>query len=195
MNAYGRLLVGTLATGLVWLRPALGQDTAVTASSLARVLAEVAQDIRTGRPVYLVATLKFPQYVIGEFETREQAQRLAADSGAGYGVFGPYVTPADRVYAGQATIDSVVVFSRTPRGPQRATVDPRHVDALFLTPAAIDKFMIPFYSNLYGPAVATQLRADLARVMAGGCHKYTRPCVPLPGFPTVRLSSGPGTER
>src|SRR5881296_766026 len=96
MNAYGRLLVGTLATGLVWLRPALGQDTAVTASSLARVLAEVAQDIRTGRPVYLVATLKFPQYVIGEFETREQAQRLAADSGAGYGVFGPYVTPADR---------------------------------------------------------------------------------------------------
>jgi hypothetical protein len=204
MNARKQLLVGTIVVGMVGVRVARAQDTShvrpapfstwihdtsqALPTMLARVLGEAAQDVRTGRPVYLVAKLRFPPYVVGYFDTKNGATLVARDSGEGYAAFGPFITPRDTVYDLASQIDSVIVYSHSVRGPARAKVDPHEVDALFLTQAAVDKFMIPFYSQLYGPVFAAGLRVDLSRIMAGGCHKYTRPCIPVPDIPFVPFS-------
>jgi hypothetical protein len=45
----------------------------------------------------------------------------------------------------------------------RGRIDPREVDAAFFNIAAIDKFVIPYYSALVGPEAATQLRESIGR--------------------------------
>jgi hypothetical protein len=154
-------------------------------TSLARVLAEAARDFRTGRPVYLVATLRFPQYVVGAYPTRAEADSVAADSGSGYGAFGPYVTPRDEVKPNAVTVDSVVVYLRTSGGSRRLKVSP-NVDALFLTPAAMDKFLVPYYAGLYGPEVANLLREQAMIQIRPPCHwAGSIPCATVWGFPSL----------
>ncbi len=164
---------------------AAAQDTTrATPTSLARVLAEAARDFRTGAPVYLVAARRFPEYVVGGFPTRARADRVAADSGAGYGVFGPYLTPRDVVSPDSTAIDSVVVFLREPGGTQRVKLGPG-VDALFLNQAAVDKFLVPYYSSLYGPMAATLMRQQ-AMARPPACHiGGTIWCHSSDGFPSV----------
>jgi hypothetical protein len=203
MNVTARSLLWGLGLGLVTLSSAvaqkvpirsawLGDTSQAISSSLARVLAEVARDFHTGRPIYLVATLKPPHYVTGRYDSQTEAEtaaRAATAAGDTSGAFGPFETPLDIVRQGAASIDSVVIYTRAPSGAQRITLTMGDdVDALFLTPAAIDKFLIPYYAQLYGPDVAAQYRTNiLAGVPPGTCHKYTRACTIAPDLPMVPL--------
>jgi hypothetical protein len=191
MNACAKRLVGIFGICLVGLRPAVlqGQGKYTSDPRLARVLAEVARDIRTGDSVYLVATIQFPQYVVGTSRTGVEARRLVtrltlADSTHRYDFFGPYFTRRDSIVP-EYVIDSVVVWTHQQDSIYRVTVHPDTVDALFLTPAAIEKFAMPFYAQLYGPAIAEKLlqfTLHTSPTMAGGCHKYSRLCWPRPEF-------------
>jgi hypothetical protein len=125
-----------------------------------------------------VAGYSFPHRVIGRFESLTAAQQLRADSGSTFGVFGPYVTPADAPPQGDSQVESVFIRYRTPQGLKMRKLDPA-VDALFLTMSAVDKFMIPYYSRVYGPKYADVLRGQL-RVKRPGCHIATSPCYPVP---------------
>jgi hypothetical protein len=175
------LLLSALAAA-----PASGQDTTVSATML-RVLAEAADGFRTGRPVFFVADYRFPHNVAGPFETYAQARRVKADSGARLGVFGPYVTPRDpnadsvnRVVAVRLTIES-------PDGRRDTVdVDPTKVDALFFTMSAVDKFVVPYYSRVYGPEYATVLREALLprRPL---CHASSHACYILEGLQFPRF--------
>jgi hypothetical protein len=154
------------------------QDTNHVSASLLRVLGEVADLYRTGRPVFLVADYRFPHHVIGNFSSRPDAERLRADSGSTFGVFGPYVTPVDPPDTASSRIIGVNLVWQTPRGRVVRRLD-SNVDALFLTPSAIDKFVIPYYSRLYGPRYAQELR----RPPTGArpiCHIQTNRCYPRP---------------
>ena len=102
-------------------------DTAVSATML-RVLAEAADQFRTGRPIFLVADHRFPYNVSGPFASFEEANRVRA-TGQHLRVFGPYVTPADPVDSVQVV--KVRVTVRTPRGQREFDVDPKKIDALF----------------------------------------------------------------
>ncbi|HXH63719.1 MAG TPA: hypothetical protein VNG95_06005 [Gemmatimonadales bacterium] len=65
------------------------------------------------------------------------------------------------------TVDSVVVTIYGQRAvPIHRTFGGGDVDALFFTLSAIDKFAIPYYSRLYGPAVAARMRSDYVRRLA-----------------------------
>jgi hypothetical protein len=141
-----------------------GQDTTAVPASLLRVLAEAADVHRTGRPVFLVADRRFPHHVIGHLDSRPKALQMQSDSGASYyGVFGPFVTPADSAPSDAMKLTSVRLTFKTAKGAtQTKDIDPKQVDALFMSMSAVDKFMIPYYAQIYGPDYAARLRDDVS---------------------------------
>jgi len=151
-------------------------DTAVSATML-RVLAEAADQFRTGRPIFLVADHRFPYNVSGPFASFEEANRVRADSGSTFGVFGPYVTPADPVDSVQVV--KVRVTVRTPRGQREFDVDPKNIDALFFSNSAVHKFLLPYYTSIYGPEYALKLAQLLLPKKPPG-HCLSRACYPDP---------------
>jgi hypothetical protein len=167
------LLLWTLAVS-----SAAGQDTTVSATML-RVLAEAADGFRTGRPVFLVADYRFPHNVAGPFATYAEARRVQMDSGATFGVFGPYVTPRDPGADSASRVVAVRLTIESPAGRRRTVdLDLRRVevDALFFTMSAVDKFVIPYYSDIYGPEYATVAR-DVSLVVRPICHATSRICM------------------
>jgi hypothetical protein len=149
------------------------QDTTVSATML-RVLAEAADVHRTGKPVFLVADYRYPHNVLPAFTSRSEAEKVQADSGATYGVFGPYVTPQDPIPHPGSRVLSIRITTQTPRGPRSHDVDPRRADALFFTMSAIDKFLLPYYHKLLGPDYARRLREKSVEAIRGGM--FVRHC-------------------
>lgn len=130
------------------------------AAPLLRRLAEVADAYRTGTPVYIVASTSPPYDVRAVFFD----PKTAADSAGGsYHVFGPYVTPADPVAAPKAEILGITVRLRREKDTVSVAVDPRAYDALFWTTASVDKFLVPYYSRVYGPDRAAALHNQYVR--------------------------------
>jgi hypothetical protein len=144
------------------------QDTTVSATML-RVLAEAADVYRTGQPVFLVADYRFPHNVLRAFNSKADAERAKADS-ATYGVFGPYVTAQDPIPDNAPRIVGIRVSKRDNLG--RVTTQniiPAGADALFLSMSAIDKFVLPYYSKIYGPDFAQKLRD---KIHAGQLYRH-----------------------
>jgi hypothetical protein len=64
----------------------------------------------------------------------------------------------------QEDVDSIVVTIYARRGPPlRRGFAGSSVDALFFTLPAIDKFVMPYYTRLYGPDLAAQMRSAYVR--------------------------------
>ena len=64
--------------------------------------------------------------------------------------------------------DSIVVAIYGKRGfVVHRTFAPDELDALFLTLSAIDKFAIPYYTRLYGPAIAARMRQQYLTQISG----------------------------
>ena len=64
----------------------------------------------------------------------------------------------------QDEVDRIVVTIYGRRGdPLRRRFPGSSVDAVFFTLPAIDKFVMPYYTRLYGPDVAAQMRAAYVR--------------------------------
>jgi len=158
--------------------PLRGQD-GVMSASLLRVLAEVADEYRTGERVYLVAQHRQPHIVAGAFTSLTQAKDIQRDSGAAYGVFGPYLTPRDPVRDTSTRVTAITITFQTPRGTRTRRVDPE-VDALFLSPSSIDKFLLPYYARLYGLEYARKLRLQVAPPSEVSCHRKSTPCTETP---------------
>jgi hypothetical protein len=157
------------------------QDTRQVSATMLRVLAEAADADRTGRPVFFVADHRFPHQVVGPFGSRGEAERVRADSGATFGVFGPYTTAVEPTSDTASRVVGIRLTVRTQRGQETIEVDPRKVDALFLSGTATDKFVIPYYGRIYGTEYAQRLRVRLDGVGYIICH--IRPsylCIPRP---------------
>jgi hypothetical protein len=142
-----------------------------------RVLAEATTTYRHPGTFYLVGARAYPYTVTGAFMTRDSADRVAAPAEE---VSGPYQGPQARP---AWDVLSVTVRVRTADGrEQTLQYDPRGVDAVFLTIQAVDKFMVPYYTTLYGRGFADSVRAA---VIGGAppkppCHRYSFPCYPAP---------------
>ena len=163
---------------------AAAQDSTVSATML-RVLAEVADQFRTGRPVFLVADHRFPHNVAGPFASYDEANRVRADSGTAFGVFGPYVTARDSI-ADSSRVLNVRVTVQTPKGRVVFDVDPAQVDALFFSNSAVDKFVLPYYTSVYGPEYAASLDR-LAAIKKPIGHCLSRICWPAPPIMFLRV--------
>ena len=138
---------------------ARAQDsTHMVSASLLRVLGEAADGYRTGRPLYIVADYRFPHTILGIFPSAEEARRVAADS---FGVFGPIVTPRAAEPDSGYRLVGVTLTYQVGDSTHNVPVDLNAVDALFFTYSAIDKFVIPYYTKLYGPALAQVLESGI----------------------------------
>lgn len=163
----------------------------VLSAALLRRIAEAADGYRTGTAVFVVASYAFPYTVAGVFESRERAMRVARESGESYAVFGPYTTPQDfgrptafvtkphcdpTIYdprfcgtwvlpdtawlADDVDSLTITVYHRSGRrwvGTNRG----HDLDAVFFKLPAIDKFLIPYHTRLYGPESAARLRDSI----------------------------------
>ena len=170
----------------------LAQDSVPPQSAaLLRRLAAAADGYRTGAPVYVVASYEYPYTVVGVVGTRDSAALIKARAAGRYtAVFGPYVTPPDFGRAStllllghirptvwlndsaptwrEQDIDSVAVtvYHRS-RGTWRKVTHGLDDDAMFFTLAAVDKFALPYYAQLYSPAYADSLRQSLGAYIRG----------------------------
>jgi hypothetical protein len=149
--------------------------------TLLRVLGETAAACRPGpRAIYLVADYRFPHEVVGHFFSRPEAERIRERSGSTFGVFGPYTAGRDVSDTAVRALTVTITRRATSGRIDTISVDPQKVDALFLSMSAVDKFMLPYYSNLYGPEYAFRLRQRLGPSSILPCHTKSRPCYPAP---------------
>jgi hypothetical protein len=142
---------------------------------------------------YLVAANVRPYTVIGAYPSRAAADSAATRAGATYRTFGPYHGPRT---ADPWEVLSITVRVRTDSGERELHYNPRTVDAVFLSMSAVRKFLVPYYRELYGPAVGNSVPALILspRPPTPPCHMMSVPCtvdslLPLPvrGLPrTVR---------
>ena len=144
-----------------------------------RVLAEAVTTYRYPRSFFLVNQTAYPFRVVAAFATRDSAARAAAAS-AGLEVSGPYQGPSK---ASPWDVVSIAVRYRTTDGREHTVqYEPTSVDAVFLTPQAVDKFVVPYYTKLYGQAFADSIReATVGKVPPPppSCHRYSFPCLDL----------------
>ena len=139
--------------------PLAQQPSSPLSAPLLRRLAEAADGYRTGKAVYVVASVRAPYTVRGVFEADSQATIEARKAGPSYSVFGPYVTPRDEFKEAPAEILDITVKIQTAKGPVSVTVNPKEYDAMFWSVAAVDKFLVPYYAGVAGANRAVQVRA------------------------------------
>lgn len=164
-------------------------------AALLRRLGSAVEGYRTGRPVWVVASLQFPHDVRGVFPSAPEAMRVATISGTAYRAFGPYVGTPDTTADGSTTeafsilcvkdkdtncapdstknystvqdVSSVIITLVGRAGVVSDTLRADQVEAVFFRMSAIDKLLIPYYTQLYGSRYAARLREEyLARTAA-----------------------------
>ena len=167
-----------LVLAAVALPAAKCRDTTTgTPPTKERVLAEAATTYRYPRAFFLVNQTAYPYRVTDAFATRDSATRVAAVSGGRLEVSGPYQGPRA---ASPWDILSVTVRFRTADGREHTVqYDPTSVDAVFLTTQAVDKFMVPYYTKLYGPEFADSIGREMTGKVPPPpppCHRYSFPC-------------------
>lgn len=140
--------------------PLAQQPSPPLSAPLLRRLAEAADGYRTGKAVYVVASMRAPYDVRGVFEADSAATIEARKAGPSYRVFGPYVTPRDEFKVAPAQILDITVRVQTAKGPVTMTVDPKEYDAMFWSLGAVDKFLVPYYAGVSGPERAVQVHQD-----------------------------------
>lgn len=125
----------------------VGSQEPPPSASLLRVLAEAADGYRTGGPIWIVAGYDPPHQVLEVTDNAEGAQAALREAPPGFGLFGPYVTPADDVPYAQLSVLEVLIIV----GPgDTLSLDPAQYDAAFWSLPAIEKFCVPYYARVYG---------------------------------------------
>jgi hypothetical protein len=140
-----------------------------------RVIEQAVSSYGDTGQVYVVVSNVRPYAPLGYYTTRAAADSAAAAAGAAYGAYGPF--------RGLATRDpwevlSITVRVRTADGERDLHYDPRTVDAVFLSMSAVQKFLLPYYKNLYGDEFANAVAVAIVvpRPPTPPCHKLSFPC-------------------
>jgi len=182
-----------LATlSLIVFAPGVRAQEPLSTAALRR-FAEALDGNRLGTPVFIVACRDSGYRVGAVVTTRAQGDSVRRFLGVCYGIFGPYIPIADLlahkavrgcVHDGhtsnqeprpicpfspfpQRDVDSTKLVTYLRGGRTHEMHMGPEVDAIFLTLPAIDKFMIPYYSRVFGidsaAAMRTQIVRDLGR--------------------------------
>jgi hypothetical protein len=158
-------------------------------ASLLRRLAASADAYRTGDTVYVVASDSFPHPVLGVYPTLEEARRIAGSAGLPYHYYATltsrdiethglailpgclkdprttqWICPTDTTLTA-IPLESVeaieLVIHKVVGAPIRVRVRPDGVSAFILSLDGFDRHMVPYYTQLFGPAYAAAMRDRL----------------------------------
>lgn len=185
--AASTLIAGTRAKPAV-AQPQASNDT--LSAPMLRRLAEAADALRDGKVKWMLVDTAPPYNVAGVYGTADSAFDSVLVA-RGFRVRGPFRTPIDFGMPDEVFV--ICTHSKRPnpsayricptrpirlptiRGLNlviRTTTDtiniPLHadeVDALFFSVSAFDKFVAPYYTRLYGPRYAQQLRDEMAELV------------------------------
>lgn len=193
-------LLGLLVTAAILPLRAQSQEAQVLPATLLRRVGSAVEGYRSGRPVWVVTSLQFPHDVRGVYLSAGEADRVAKLAGPNYRPLGPYVGTPDTLPGGGSTmlysvicikqwdtsclrdstrasspvdsVRSVIISIVTTSGAVKSdTLRPEQVEAVFFTMSAVDKLLIPYYTQLYGSRYAARLREDYLRgLVAHGQH-------------------------
>lgn len=145
-------------------------------AAAARRAAEAAAGLRNGKQVWFVLRNDEPHRLQAHYSEQDAAGALAK-AGAGYVKMGPYLTDPDAgVSKKKKKIEWIKV--KLVGDPKEYSLDPETRDALFWSVAAMDKFMLPYYTMVYGPERAAAIRKQyLESDAAFECHDpISDPC-------------------
>lgn len=167
---------------------------------LLKRLAEAVDGHRSGQRVWVVASWDSLHPVGGVFIDRGLAERLRDSLGRGWDLFGPFEAPrheiGDLVGAGcvhdrlsslmrekicvgpqypRTDVDSMTLVLHLRAGGTARLPLRRDDDAIFLSMAAIDKFVIPYYAGIIGVGPATDMRARIMTNIAAGAASLNAP--------------------
>lgn len=132
-------------------------------ASLHRRLAEAADGYRTGEDLWFAADRKDPDMMVSDpFPSVETAMSWAEENDRD--VFGPFNTPDDEQPDNRWEILQAAVWARSPQGDYfRQAFDPSEIDAIFLSKSAIDKFLIPYMTRIYGLPYTQRFESNLGK--------------------------------
>jgi hypothetical protein len=148
---------------------AAAKANADTAASLAKRVAEAASGLRNGRRVWFVVNSDFPHGLTNHYSEREADDALTA-KGSAFTKMGPFMTPDEVPHKKQLEWIKVKVKGRA----KEMHFNPEEADALFWSLSALDKFFYPYYTMLYGPQKAAEMRkkyTDPSNTNAVVCHE------------------------
>ncbi|MEP6466933.1 MAG: hypothetical protein ABJB05_11545 [Parafilimonas sp.] len=141
---------------------------------LAKRLAEAADGFRDGKYHYFVSQLNTDQYsdfnmqnVSGDTdeEASSAADILLSDLGCDYYKFGPYKTDNDSSSPLLSYSSIELTFTKVNFDTLVISITPE-TDAIVLSLSAFDKFFLPYYTRLYGAAVAADYRAKASTALS-----------------------------
>lgn len=183
------LMVSGWLTAPAALAAQEGRDATLPGPVLLRRIAEAVDGHRTGAPVYVVASLEPGLSPIAVFEDRKAAQTRLRELGSKAALFGPYQTIMDRAPAYEtcvhlrssvmnfrcvpppdgllpANVTGLTLLVRQQGGRVDSVALPADADAIFLGPAAVDKFVLPYYLPILGLEGATMVRRQTRETRA-----------------------------
>ncbi len=138
-------------------------------AGLAKRLAEAADGFRDGKYYYFVSKLNYDYDVHWANGDTDNAASSAADNlltqlGSDYYKFGPYKT--DTNDPPLLNYDSIELrLIKQGLDPEIIAI-PADTDAIVLSLSAFDKFLLPYYTKLYGTDVAADFRSQTASALA-----------------------------
>ena len=149
----------------------------VVAVSLLKRIAEAVDGYRNIDNVWVSAKLDFP-HELEIFESEAEAEDHAQKYN--YETFGPY-TARRNLNSPDEIIEEVVEIKITlKRGDkiEEIKLDSKNTDAVFLSESAVDKFVMPYYTQLYGVEYAATLKSESSKKGIISCHIRTTKWTP-----------------
>lgn len=130
-------------------------------ASLMRRLAEAADGYRTGNPVYIIAEIKPPHEIMLVSDENSIKEMFASLNSDEYDIFGPFITKENKQFSEFGEVFEVQVKIKKGSDIKIISIDPKETDSLFWSLSAIEKFVFPYYTLIYGPDYVAKLRKQL----------------------------------
>lgn len=157
-----------------------------------KAVAEAASAYRTGSDVYVAASKTYPheRQVFYTYDGSTNP-RAAADEfmssissrpdGANWVLLGPFTTPTEEPSSRAIATDfTVTIRGRDVNGNEFERIFDGEMDAIFLTLPAFDKFVMPYYTYVFGVERAREMREDVVSRELGplGGHVWNSKFLP-----------------
>lgn len=135
-------------------------------SSLVKKLGEAADGFRNSGEVFFISSYEFP-HPTKDFPDLASAQAYFSDNGFSendYGIFGPFTTEDDICglnFLGVEDIDKVHLTIHYKDGRQQKETFTGDIDSIFFNISSFDKFVFPYYCQVFGAEYAKKIRKKL----------------------------------